>query len=250
MSDTNALRQRIAEELGLRPANLLDWQGSNITVAYAVNREINSAIKHYESTRFRWNEVREATLATTVSGTRIYSLPAALVRLDTLKIIHSGAYIFMRPKTWEEIEERDTQVTGSQGTPYEYAIYGNVLRLYPVPNAARTLIASYIRRYGPTSLTLSFCSVTTMGGGSLTATLTGSHNNRMDGWTTDGEELIRARACAAIRINYLKDAAAVAEMSRLTRDSFMSFREKIAFERLADEANDLQSSGFVKPYCI
>lgn len=250
MSDTRNLRLRIAEELDRQASDTIGLGG--LTVGLAINREINNAIRHYESTRFRWNETREDEFTTTVSGTRVYSLPPTLVRLDTLKLVYNGSYIPIIIRAWDEIEDRDRDVTGSNGVPHEGAIYGNILRLLPIPNGAYTLVASYIHRVRPTSLTGSYCGITTMGGASLTTTTTASHNNRLDGWTTDGEELIRARAAAAFEINYLKDENAKIEMGLLGRagEPFLSVREKQSFERLVDEAQDASATGKTRPYEI
>lgn len=248
--DTNNLRLRIAQELERQPSDIIG--SPSLSVGLVINREINSAIQHYESTRFRWNEVREEEFATTSSGSRTVSLPASIVKMDTLKLIDSDAYIPLRKLTWDQIEMKDRQVTASDGAPTEYAVYGNVLRLYPVPDTTYTLVGSYIRRYRPTSLTGSYCAIAVMGGGSLTATSTASHNNHLDGWTTDGEELVRARAVAGVEINYLKVESAIAEMRgiALNGQSFLSVREKFAFERMAQETAELHSSGKIEPYEI
>lgn len=250
MTDTANLRARIIEELNRQPSDIII--SPSLSVNLIVNREINRSIRHYESTRFRWNERREQTLFTTTSGTRTYSLPADFVRMDTMKIAYSGAYIPVRMRTWEEIEEQDRDITGSTGLPTRGVIYGNIIRLFPVPNQSLTAIGSYMNRVRPTSLTGSFCSVVTMGGGSLTATTTASHNNRLDGWTTDGEELIRARSKAAFKINYEKHEGAIAEMRMLlaAKEPYLSIQERLAYERLADETNDALASGRVKPYEI
>jgi hypothetical protein len=251
MSDTNTLRSRIASELnyGLTDA----FGNSGETFATVVNREINAAIRHYETTRFRWNEVREFEFATTVSGTRTVSLPANLIRMDTLKLIYSGAYVELSKRTSEEIERKDTDVSGTTGIPSIYAIHGNMVRLYVTPGGAYTLAASYIRRFLPTSLTGSYTAqIRTAGTYSLTVTTTASHNARADGWTTDGMELVMARAKAAVEINYLKrpEAQAEARGMAMTRQPFLSTREAQAFERLNDEMVDMSTSGYIKPYCI
>lgn len=250
MHDTNDLRIRIASELNRALTD--SFGNSGETFATAVNREINSAIKHYESTRFRWNEVRENKWAVTVAGTRTYSLPANFVRMDTLKVIYSGNYIPVRKKSWEELDEMDTQsTTNSRGIPTWYAVYGNVVRLFSIPQGAYSLVGSFIRRFLPTSLTGSFTSIIPMGGGySLTVTTTASHNNRLDGWTTDGEMLIRARAKAAVRVNYLKDQAAISEMNNLAMLglAFLSIQERQSYERLAAETSAMLSTGYVRGY--
>lgn len=252
MSSTEVLRVRILDELNLQEGDVFGAR-SGLTAKYAVNREINSAIRHYESTRFRWNEERESEFATTVDGTRTYSLPSDFVRMDTLKLVYNDAYIDIQKTQWEEIEHRDRDVDGSEGVPTVFAVYGNVLRVYPVPNDAYTLVGSYVRRVGiPTSLTGSFCSVTTMGGASLTVSSTASHNSRLDGWTTDGEELIRARSLASVEINYRHNPDAMSEMRQMAaqRKPYLSYREELAFERLVDEAQDAQSSGLIRAYEI
>jgi hypothetical protein len=250
MTDTNNLRARIAEELDRQPSDIIG--SPSLSVGLVVNREINNAIRHYESSRFRWNEVRESEFAATVSGTRTYSLPANFVSMDTLKLKYNNSYINVRHRVWHDIEDRDRQITGSLGIPSDFTIYGNVVRFYPVPNQAMTLVASYIKRFRSSSLTGSFCSIVTMGGGSLTATSTASHNNPLNGWTTDGEELVRARAVAAVEINYLKNEGAIQEMRSLVamREPYLSVRERLSYERLADEVQDAHGAGIVRPYEI
>lgn len=251
MSDTNKLRQRIADELNRQSSDIIS--SPSLSVGLIVNREINAAIAHYETTRFRWNEVREAALATTVSGTRIYSLTANFLSMDSLKVVYSGGYTSLTKRTYEYIENEDRRVSGSTGVPQDYVIYGNVLRLYPVPNGAYSLVASYIRRFPPTSLTPSYCAAIPMGGSStLTPTTSASHNNRLNGWTTDGEELIRERAKAGCRIRYFYEEAALLEMASLqsAREPYLSVGEKIAFERLAAETNAALATGKIQPYGI
>jgi len=251
MPDTNALRLRIADELDRQASDIIG--SPSLSVGYAINREINSAIQHYESARFRWNQVRQTALFTTVNGTAIYSLPADFVRMDSLKISYAGAFVFQRKRAWEAVEERDLQVSGSPGVPSEYVIYGNVIRFGPItPNGAYTAFGSYIRRFRPTSLTGSYCAIITMGGGSLTATSSGSHVNHLDGWTTDGEELIRARAKAGFQINYARDQAAMLDMKMLEArgEPYLSIAEKIAYGKLSDETADAVATGRIRPYFI
>lgn len=238
MSDTNSLRQVIADQLERQPS---DFIGSpSLSVGYVINREINHAIQHYESTRFRWNEVREAAIATTVSGTEAYSLPADLVRLDTLKVILSATRFRLNPVPWEDIEDRARE-SGAQGLPQDYVIYGNMVRVWPVPNASLSMVGSYIRRFRPTSLTGSYCLLIVMGGASLSATTTASHNNRLNGWTTDGAELIRERAAAAVEIKYFHNQESRIEAGALAQAGlpFLSVLERHAFDRVALEREDI-----------
>jgi hypothetical protein len=91
MSDTENLRNRISEELNRQRSDIIG--SPSLSVGLVVTREINHAIKHYESTRFRWNERREDQFTTLVSGQRTYSLPADFIKMDTLKVIDDDAYI-------------------------------------------------------------------------------------------------------------------------------------------------------------
>lgn len=250
MSTTNALRQRTADELERK---FTDNVGDNLTVEYAINREVNSAIQHYESKRFRWNEQIENEFGTAVSGTRNYSLPTNFLKMDSLKVKYSNAFITQHPRTWRELEQLQRQISGAQGIPDQYAIYGNTLRLYPIPNQTLTLVGSFLYRTGPpTSLSGSFTGAVVMGGTSLTVTTTTSHVSRMDGWTTDGEELIRSRAVAAFEINYTKNQLAITEMGLLARgnEPYLSIREMLAYQSLADEASDSGASGHIRPYNV
>ena len=251
MSDTNSLRARIASDLQFPLANSYGATGE--TFATIVNRAINDAIAHYESARFRWNERKNNEFTALTGGTRNYSLPADFIRMDTLKLAYSGNFIELTRTSWEAIDCKDTRVDGSsRGIPDEYAIGGNVLRLFPVPNSlTMTLYASYIRRFLPTSVTGSYTAVLPMAGSySLTVTTTASHNNRSNGWTQDGKDLIRARAEADIKINIRKNPMAIAEMNTLCvmRESYLSIHEKQAYEKLSDETFDAVATGRIRSY--
>lgn len=226
MTTLQVMRDRIDDEL-LRSGDM------NTQIV----REINSAIKHYESTRFRWNEVRDWTVATTSAGTRYYSLTDDFLRFDTLLVKYNDAFIYLEPKTWDYIEYRDREITATQGIPSEYAIYGHEIRLWPAPNGSYTLQGSYIRRLIAADTNLS-----------LTSTASATTN----GWFTFGEELIRYRAKAAVQINYLKDEAAISEMRQFAAmgKSYLSAQEQIAYKRLIDEQFDQQSTNLIRPNYI
>ncbi len=235
MTDTNFIRTRIADEL------------NRTDLSTQINREINSAIKHYESMRVRWTEVKDWIIGTTVSGQRSYSLTVNFLKMDSVKLHYNTAYITLNKRSWGEMEEKDLSIDNSIGIPQDYVIYADSIRLFPVPNGAYTLQGSYIRRELPTSLTGRFTST-----GTITPTTTASHNNRSGGWYEHGEELIRYRAKAAVAINYIKNPTAMQEAGLLAvrGDSFLSVQEKQAYQALRDETNDALSVGRVRPYFI
>jgi len=248
MTDTANMRTRIADELNRRPEEIIG--SPSLSVGLVINREINSAIKHYETMRTSWGEVKDAILGETTSGQRSYSLSTSDIRwlkIDSMKLEYNNSYITLSPRTWDEIEEMDRQITGSLGLPQNYVVYGKQVRMYPVPNQSMTILMSYLERPLPTSLTGSFT-----GTGSQTPTSTASHNNRLGGWYDHGGELIRARAKAAVQIKYLRDGNATAEAALIaqTGGNFLSMTEKQAYESLSDEIQDQLSSGRIQPYFV
>lgn len=250
--DTNYLRARIASELNRSLADLFGNSGE--TFATAVNRAINQAIAHYESQPFRWNKVRRLEFATTTAYAPNTSLPADFISMNRLEMIYSGRYYEICRGTTEEVNDINSQpslTSISSSIPYKYTIDQNVLVLGPPTNAARTLVASYIKRFLPTSITDSTTAIVVMGGNySLTVTTTTSHKNRLNGWTTDGADLIVARAKADLKINYLANPDAIQEMAVIASkgEDFLSVAEKQAYTALADETFDSQSTGKVRKY--
>lgn len=254
--DTNYLRTRVASELNRSLADA--FGNANETFAQCVNRAINQAISHYESQPFRWNQVRRFEWAATVAYTGEYTLPANFLSMTRLEITHSGRYVEIPRRTLEEIDRINdmpsASLTGiSTALPSFYAIDGNVAILAPPPNAAKSLAASYIKRYLPTSCTDSTTTKLVFAGSlTVTPTTTTSHKNRLNGWTTDADDLICARAKAIIRIDYLNDTAAIQEMSIIASkgEDFLSAAEMQAYSMLADERFDMQATGRVKKYGI
>ena len=248
MSDTAQLRTRIADELNRQPSEIIG--SPSLSVGLVINREINAALKHYESMRTSWSEVRDAVFGETTSGTRYYSLSTSDIRwlkIDSVKLEYNDSYITLTNRTWGEIQEKDRQITGSLGIPQDYVVYGKQMRLYPVPNQSMTILLSYLERPLLTSLTGCFT-----GTGSQTPTSTASHNNRLGGWYEHGAELIKERAIASVRISYLRDETAIAEQVAMeARDQpYLSIKEKQAYQLLRDETNDQLATGRLRPYYL
>lgn len=245
MTSVANMRTRIAEEMNRKPSDIIG--SPSLSVGLVINREINSAVKHYESMRVWWTEVKDWYIASTVDGTKYYSLTSDFLKMDTLVVHRSGAAIPLTPKTWNEIVDMDRSIPGATGLPVDYVVYANQLRLFPVPDGAYSLVGAYIRRTLPTSLTGSYTNTTCH-----SPTSTASHNNRLGGWYEHGEELIRHRARAAVEINYLRDTNARTEAAILEAkgEPFLSMQEKQAFAKILDETKDRLASGRVRPYFI
>lgn len=252
LSDTNALRDRIASELNRALSDPFGNAGE--LFAHAVNREINAAIFHYESQPFRWNQVRRSEWATTTAYSPNVTLPNDFIFMRKVEIIYNGRYYNIPKCGIDEIDciNHSPSLTAySTSIPAKHAIEGDVLILAPPANAARTLAGTYIKRFLPTSVTDSTTTkIVFAGSHTITVTTTTSHKNRLNGWTTDGEELIRARAKAALRINYLSDADAIQEMAVIASrgEPFLSALEMFAYKSLADETFDALATGKIKGY--
>jgi hypothetical protein len=147
-------------------------------------------------------------------------LTTDFVKWVSVKCKFNAAFIPLHPRTLQWIDEEDTQVTPSQGTPQFYAIFNNEMRTFPAANGSYTVIGNYLNR-------------------SATLTATASSN----GWTTRGEKLIRARAVADIRANVLHQQAALMEMGVLVQTGetkYLSAREKQAHDSVLRESREIR----------
>lgn len=225
MSNLETMRARIADELTWKTA------GTRQLSARIIDREINTAIRHYETMRVPWTEVRGSPMVDTATsaGARYYSLTANFLKVDSLKLHYNDAFIVMNFRTWRELEEDDRQIVATQGVPEDFAIQANVLRLWPVPNGAYSFDGSWVK----SNTTLSAATDT---------------NN----WLTDGEELIRARARAACEVNFLQSPAAMSEMHGFSARGlpFLSVLEEVAHRAVADQTSEFMSTGKLKPYYV
>lgn len=198
--------------------------------------------------------VRRSEFGTTTAYTANMSLPADFIAMRSLEVIYAGRYYNIPKITIAQADQINFQpslTSISTTIPVGYAVDQNVLVIAPPTTVARTLAASYIKRFLPTSATDSTTTVVAVGGNySLTVTTTTSHKNRLNGWTTSGDDLICARAKADIKINYLLDPAAIQEMAVIAGkgEDFLSVAEKQAYTSLSDETNDALSTGRVKKY--
>lgn len=210
MSDFITMKTRVADELARND------------LATFIGKEINTAVKHYESTRVRWTEVKEFSLGNTASGTRYYAVPSDFIRADSLKINYSGALYDLVPRTWEYIEHQDNQDSPTLGVPNEYVVYADQFRLWPVPDGTYALLLSYLKRENDLV-----------------------NDTDTNSWMTFGEEVIRSRTKAAVEIKYLRKPAAIAEAAQLSAQGkrCLSYCELIARDSLLHETQQALSTG-------
>lgn len=168
MSDLGTMENRVSDEL-----NRTDM------TAYA-RTAIQTAIKHYEGTRFWFNEGRST--ASTVADQEWYDMPSDFREIDSLKItINDNDYV-LNERHYSEIENWAITPSAYTGYPTDYCIYNDQLRLYPAPNDVYTLSISYWK--------------------DLTDIATATDSNA---WMVEAEELIRSRVEADLCFRVIRD---------------------------------------------
>lgn len=206
MSTLGTMKTRIADELSR------DDLSSQIGLAIA------SAIQQYEGERFTFNEKRY--LLPTVAGTEYYELTSltqtdasALGTGETLLEIDSMALslnndlcrLSERSQQW-----MDTYGAGAtQGQPYDYAVFSDRVRLYPIPGAVYSIIVSGLARLPALSA-----------------------DGDTNGWLTDGEALIRNEAKAILYRDTLRDKEGL-ELATLAIGSAMASLRRKASAKVA-----------------
>lgn len=213
MSTYGDMKTRIADEL------------SRSDLSSQIGLEILSAIAHYENQRWWFGESRAT--ASTVASTAWVAMPTDLLDEDSLKVTLNGSTYQLERKAYEWIDQVDSGL--NPGQPSYFAFYQKQIRLYPIPDTAYTLTFSYVK--------------------SQAAMTVDADTND---WTNAGEALIRARAKAAVKINYLNDAGAISEAQAyaLNRQDFLCTLEAVAYRALKRRSDNYVSTGQIEAYCL
>jgi len=199
MSDYATLVNRVLDDL--------DRQGSLTSQAQSA---IQTAIDHYEGTRFYFNQ--ERATAQTVNAQEFYPLPTDVLDIDVLSITYGDYTTKLNRRTYEQIEDWAVSAVSVTGYPTDYAIYNQQIRLYPIPNAdGYTLTLSYAKRLSALS-----------------------NDTDSNDWTTTAEELIRSRADADMSFRILQNEKRAI--------GFKAF-EQDAYQRLVSESNRRMMTG-------
>ncbi len=164
-----------------------------------------AAIRYCERTQFYFNETREKTF-NTVIGQQWYDKDdladiATLIRIQRAYVTVNGDTTDLLLISPDEIEVLSDN-TAATGEPYGYCVFGQRLRLYPIPNGAyqvRLQLAPY-RLAMPVA------------DGDQTV------------WTTEAYDMIKARAKYILAKNTLKDAAIAAEALNDYQDQFQALK--------------------------
>jgi len=162
-----------------------DIDRTDLTAAIA--SEITKAIRHYQATRFYFNESRDETFAT-VADQELYSSSddAAIP-----KFIETDQVVLMdgtEPFELEQMDPRDWEILTasgeSTGRPESWCTFDQKIGLYPIPDAAYTIrVIGQFMKAGPAT--------------------DGEANNV---WMTEAFDLLRARVCRQLALKKLRNA--------------------------------------------
>lgn len=186
-----------------------------------IQAEILSAIKHYENQRYWFNEGQST--ASTVAGTPNIAVPTDLLEPIRMDLTSGSIKSELRRLNYNQYRDMDgNDAGGVTGEPCEYAFFADQFWLVPTPDAVYTLEFSYTR--------------------TLTALSAAGDTNA---WMTDGEELIRSRAAAAVNIRYLRDPMAQkSAMFYASRgDPYLSTFEAAAHKALLRKSRLMSRTG-------
>lgn len=156
MSNYGALQTRIGREL----------RKNNSTTN--IQAHIQSAIRYYAKKRFWFNQGRQEVL--TVAGADTVTLPTGFRKEDEVYVTISGNRFDLEKRTFDDIEQMHG-LTTTTGQPWDYALRGDQIRVYPTPDAVYTLTITGIFDLGALS--------------------DDAHTND---WCTEAEDLIVSRA--------------------------------------------------------
>lgn len=220
MTTYTILQDRIADEaasVSTAAASIYETQ---------IQKAILSAIAHYARERFYFNT--KTNTFSTVANQEYYSSSdfsdlTNLVEIDGMTVTLGSTKLPMKKMDFEPIN--DSQSGSVKGLPRYFAYYKQNLRLYPIPDAVYTITVAYLYK--------------------LTALSAGSDSNA---WTTDGEELIRNRAKAALRCDTMKEDAALSERMELGRSGkpFYCYAEEMAYRALKRESRLRRNNGILR----
>lgn len=188
-----------------------------------IKREIQSAIARYERHRFWFNE--GADTASTTASTQRLAVPDDGIEYDALEITYSTVPQELPRLAWPQFVRAGYLNTAVEGLPSAWSYFRNEIFFWPVPDTAYALTLYYVKQFSALSA-----------------------DDDTNDWMTEGEELIRARARQAVRINYLQDAAAIQEAQgmALSGQPYYSGAERIAYMSLLRSAAQRKSVGVLR----
>jgi hypothetical protein len=180
---------------------------------------IQDAITLWEAERFAFNQKR--FLLHTVVGQDYYALDDTTLRtsadaavdagvrvieLDTIAALDSsGAPYKLVARSQQWVEDHSAAAGAYSGSPTDYTVYGDELRIFPVPNVVRTIRISALARL---------------------ATLTNEGDTNQ--WMTDGEMLIRPQAKLFLYLHHIEDDVGEAKNNTALAAAQWSMKRKMS----------------------
>jgi len=151
-------------------------------LATIITTEVVQRIGYYQNEPFSAQEATDTSI-TTVAGTATYTLPTTIRQVTGAWYLYGGnTWLRIRPTTIEIINDLDNISPPTQSPPTDYAIYGGLLRLFPVPSGAWNIKLNCIQV--------------------VAVPATGGTSNF---WTIDACALIRHATVAVVASQYLHD---------------------------------------------
>lgn len=215
MTTLAAMRTRIADDI------------TRTDLSSQITNAINDAIKLWEGERFAFNEKRY--LINTVDGQEYYDLsgsglltsegaatPAGemVLEIDSItNTVNDYPYpLSERTQAW--FDRYASLPTQYKGQPDSYGIYGNQLRLFPIPDSSGPGVGgvfpiriSCLARLGPTPL---------------------AADGDTNAWLTEGELLIRSHAKIILGRFPLRDQELIALAQNEADNAYTSLKRKMA----------------------
>ena len=161
-------------------------------ISSQIAAEVLSAVAFYAREPFYFNT--KTNTFSTVANQEYYSSSdladiATLVKIFTLTVTQNSIKMPVKPISFADID--DAQTGEVKARPAYYAYFKQNIRLYPIPDAVYTMTMAYVYKLAALSA-----------------------DGDSNAWTTDAEELIRARASRRLYENVVRNTGR-AEIARM-----------------------------------
>jgi hypothetical protein len=222
--------------LGQMRTRIVDDMLRDDLTSNQLTNAINDAIELQEGERYKWNEKRYTLL--TVAAQEYYSLSEPTLLASDGSALEDGELLLevddiftsinnnpyrLTPRTQQHMNE--WQSATFQGQPADYTIYGQQLRIWPVPDQAYTLSLMGLARLGPNPL---------------------SGESDTNAWMTDGASIIRAQAKILLYRDLLRDDEGMAIASQQLVEAGGTLNPASAKRKMAAQA----FTGRIRPWSL
>lgn len=180
-------------------ARILDELPDGVSVRQ-IAQHIARAIEHFSATRFWFTQGRMSV--TTTPGSRIIALTNGLRAEDCVLLVIGTSVQPLEKRSAADLDE--AFFDGSTGQPTTYNFSNSRLTLYPTPDAAYTLSLS----------------------GVFNQTIPLSTDASSNVWSTEGADLIAARAKETLYRDVLKDIQGMQAAALAREEAQLRLREE------------------------